>query len=321
MKNGKRILSIALALIVIGAAVCVFAHRVLGFDFGDSGTAEYVTRTYDVTENFRSISIEGDTEKIAFVLSGDGKCSVVCREEENWPHEVRVEGDTLMVSRKAENKWHFVNIGIITESPSITVYLPEKEYKALDIDSDTSDVDIPKDFFFGSISVIGNTGDVSCLASAASEIYIKTDTGDISLYDLSAGGMRLVSDTGNVELTNSEIKGDIDIREGTGRVTLVKVNCENLNSEGDTGKLFMTDVIASGVFKLDRTTGDISLDRCDAESIYIETDTGDVSGLLLSDKIFLTDTDTGKVKVPKSVSGGRCEIETDTGDISMEVIK
>ena len=133
--------------------------------------------------------------------------------------------------------------------------------------------------------------------------------------------MRLVSDTGNVELTNSEINGNIDIREGTGRVTLVKVNCENLNSEGDTGKLFMTDVIASGVFKLDRTTGDISLDRCDAESIYIETDTGDVSGLLLSDKIFLTDTDTGKVKVPKSTSGGRCEIETDTGDISMEVKK
>ena len=321
MKNGKTILSIALALIVIGTAVCVFAHRVLGFNLGESGTADYVTRTYDVTENFRSISIEGDTEKIAFVLSGDRKCTVVCREEEDWPHEVRVDGDTLKVSRKAENKWHFANIGIITESPSITVYLPKDEYKALDIDTDTSDVDIPKDFFFGSISVSDNTGDVSCLASVESEICIKTDTGDISLHDLSAGGMRLASDTGNVELTNSDIKGNIDIREGTGRVTLVKVNCEYLSSDGDTGKLLMTDVIASGEIKLDRTTGDISLDRCDAESIYIETDTGDVSGVLLSDKLFLTETDTGKVKVPKSVSGGRCEIYTDTGDISVEVKK
>ena len=321
MNNAKKILNIALVLIVIGTAVCVFAHRVLGFNLGNSGTGEYVTRTYDVTENFRSISIEGDTEKIDFVLSGDGKCAVVCREEEDWPHEVRVEGDTLKVSRRAEKKWHFADFGIITESPSITVYLPEKEYKALDIDSDTSDVDIPKDFLFGSISVSDDTGDVSCLASAEGKIHIKTDSGDLSMHDLSAGGMRLISDTGNVEMTNSDIKGNIDIREGTGRVTLVKVNCEYLSSDGDTGKLFMTDVIASGEFKLNRTTGDISLDRCDAESIYIETDSGDVSGVLLSDKIFLTGTDTGKVKVPKSMSGGRCEINTDTGDISIEVRK
>ena len=41
--------------------------------------------------------------------------------------------------------------------------------------------------------------------------------------------------------------------------------------------------------------------------------------LPLSDKVFLTETDTGKVDVPKSITGGRCEITTDSGDITVEV--
>ena len=50
-----------------------------------------------------------------------------------------------------------------------------------------------------------------------------------------------------------------------------------------------------------------------------DTDTGDVKGSLLSEKIFIPTTDTGDVDVPKTVTGGRCEITTDTGDIKITV--
>ena len=49
------------------------------------------------------------------------------------------------------------------------------------------------------------------------------------------------------------------------------------------------------------------------------TDTGEVKGTLRSEKIFFTESDTGKISVPKSVTGGRCEITTDTGDIEIEI--
>ena len=57
----------------------------------------------------------------------------------------------------------------------------------------------------------------------------------------------------------------------------------------------------------------------DAEAIFVQTDTGDVTGSLLTEKVFSTRTGTGRVSVPQSVTGGRCEISTDTGDIRIEI--
>ena len=46
-----------------------------------------------------------------------------------------------------------------------------------------------------------------------------------------------------------------------------------------------------------------------------ETSTGKVKGHLLTDKIFVTSTSTGKVRVPSTESGGICKVTTSTGDI------
>ena len=66
-------------------------------------------------------------------------------------------------------------------------------------------------------------------------------------------------------------------------------------------------------------TGDVTFDHSDAKSIFVETDTGDVEGTLTSEKVFITENSTGDVDVPKSITGGRCEIITDTGDIEIEI--
>ena len=42
-------------------------------------------------------------------------------------------------------------------------------------------------------------------------------------------------------------------------------------------------------------------------------------GSLLSDKVFITETDTGNVNIPKTTDGGKCEIKTDTGDIKIKI--
>ena len=72
---------------------------------------------------------------------------------------------------------------------------------------------------------------------------------------------------------------------------------------------------------MERSTGDVRMEGCDAAEIFILTDTGDVAGSLLSDKVFVVETDTGDVDVPRSAAGGRCEITTDTGDIRITVTK
>lgn len=277
--NKKKWIITGVIFLGVGVLICTIMLVTLGFDFKKLSKVTYVTNTYDVKENFKNITIKGDTEKISFVLSEDDECKVVCREDENNLHEVKVDGDTLIVKSKNKKHWHF-NIGIAMESPEITIYLPKEEYKLLKIESDTGDVNIPKDFKFSDISIKLDTGDVISDASVEGEINIMTDTGSISVTDTSA---------------------------------------ERLKLDTDTGRISMINVIASGEFNLSSDTGNVKFDSCDADTIYVKTDTGNVSGSLLSDKIFTADSDTGSVDVPKTNDGGKCEIKTDTGNIKIQI--
>jgi DUF4097 and DUF4098 domain-containing protein YvlB len=81
----------------------------------------------------------------------------------------------------------------------------------------------------------------------------------------------------------------------------------------------MKNLTAKEKLSIERSTGDVIFEGCDAGEIYVKTDTGDVKGTLLSEKVFLTDTDTGKISVPKTITGGRCEVSTDTGDIELSI--
>ena len=80
----------------------------------------------------------------------------------------------------------------------------------------------------------------------------------------------------------------------------------------------MNNVIAAEKFSVERSTGYVKLNGCDAAELYVKTNTGDVIGSLLTDKVFITDTDTGSVDVPKTAVGGKCEIKTDTGNIKIK---
>ena len=318
MSAVKKMIIAAVSLLVVGVLICGVTFAIYGFDYHKFSTVEYETNTYEVKEDFQNITIEANTEDIMFIPSSDGTCKVVCLEEKENPHQVSVEEDTLTICQEKQ-KIQFFNIGVITESPKIEVYLPNDTYQALLVDADTSDVNIPKDFSFDSICVTLDTGDIECQASVNANITMKTDTGNITISEISASEMKLTSDTGRMDIKNVELSGDLEIREDTGRVELENVTCRNLTSNGDTGEIVLTNVIASGEFNIESSTGDVHFNGCDAETIYVKTDTGDVTGSLLSDKVFITDTDTGNIDVPKTITGGRCEITTDSGDIEISV--
>ena len=316
MSKGKKWMIAAFILLGSGVLICCVTAAVLGFDFKRLSTVQYVTNTYEVGDDFKNIVISADVEDISFVLSDNGECKVVCYEEENDSHKVEIQGDTLSIVRSNIWKW---NLGITMDSPEITVYLPNSHYGVLSVDGDTGSVLIPEDFSFEDIDVTLDTGNISCKASVSGDISITTDTGHIAIAELSASGMILKSDTGGMDISDVELTENISITESTGRVVMNNVSCRNLISDGDTGSLTMTNVIASSEFNLERDTGNIEFNHCDAGTIYVSTDTGSVTGTLLTDKVFIIETDTGSVDVPKSITGGRCEITTDTGNVRITI--
>ena len=335
-KTVKKWLIAALALILAGTAMFTTALALCGWDVTKLGTVDYVETTLEPSGDFENISINVYTTDLRLLPSEDGKCRIVCYEDEKVSHTAEVKDGTLVIDTNDTRKWFTVSLSF--KSPTMEIYLPKNEYGFLEIMTDTGAVSLPDAFTFDMIKIVGNTGAVVCSASTKEDIDFDIDTGAILLSDVSAGGIRLQNQTGSIKLSGCTVTEYIDVeadtgfvslenitcsdllaKAGTGRVSLNGVTCNDLHAETDTGSIALENVVGSGKFELISDTGHIDLNGCDAAELYIETDTGSVSGELLTDKIFFAESDTGRVSVPKSMTGGRCEIKTDTGSIEMAV--
>ena len=173
--------------------------------------------------------------------------------------------------------------------------------------------------------------------TVSGEVAVERDTGELEIYGATMGGIVTKTSTGCVVMERVSAAGDIVLESSTGDITLTEIKCssfsqssstgdlrisnaecETFNSSASSSKLCMTSLIVSGTLTAERDSGDVTLDGCDANEIFITTDTGDVRGTLLTDKVFITRTDTGEIDVPETITGGKCKITTDTGDIKIE---
>ncbi len=290
----------------------------LKWDFTELSTGRNETNDYEITEKFKNISIITDTADILLVPYENQKTSVVCHEQKNMKHSVTVQNGELVIEIVDTRKW-YEYIGINFDTPKITVYIPQGEYGTLLVKSSTGNVEIPKDFKFENIDISESTGNVTNYASASENIIIKTSTGNIRVENVSAGTLDLSVSTGGIAVSNVTCEGDVTVGVSTGKAYLTDIACKSVISSGNTGNISLNNVVAAEKFSIVRSTGDVKFDRCDATAISVETDTGDVRGSLLTDKIFIIQTDTGNVDVPKTVTGGQCEITTSTGDINISI--
>ena len=313
----KAWLIAAALLILIGCILFGGVMIMLKWDFTKLSTGKFETSTHEITESFRSIQVNTDTADIVLVPTQES-CSVVCDEYEKVKHSVAVKDGTLVIEAIDTRAW-YEHIGIEFKTPKITVYLPETAYDALVIKENTGNVEIPADFTFLSIDVSVSTGDVHCYASTENMLKIRTSTGNIGVEHVTVGSLELSVTTGKVSVTDVSCRGDATVNVSTGKAYLTDVVCRGLTSSGSTGDLSLKAVVASEMLSIKRTTGDIKLERCDASEIVLKTSTGDVTGDLLTDKIFVCTTNTGDIDVPNSSQGGRCEITTGTGDVRISV--
>ena len=318
-KSTKISLIVAASLTLIGCVMFTTAMSVNNWDFMKLSTVEYEDNSYEISESFDSISVITDVADVKFLPSSDGVCRVVSHESENERHSVEVVDGTLTVKLEDTGAWR-ENIAIMSfDYPKVTVYLPVGEYGTLTLLGSTGAVEIPEDFSFNEVDINVTTGYVKYSASVNGFLNIRAETGYVSIENLSCGELRVKTTAGMIKGANISCSGRVDLKVGTGKTTLANLHADSLYSRGDTGKLILTDVTAAGVMDISRDTGDVKFERCDAGEIYVRTDTGDVTGTLLSEKLFFVSTDTGKKRVPMTEGGGKCVIETDTGDIIITI--
>ena len=320
MKKATKIwLVIAASLILIGFIMFISVMNQYKWDFTMLSTRTFETNDYELTEDFHSISIETSTANIQILPYNDGKCKVVCFEDIKSKHSVIVQEDTLVINEIDTRSW-YDHIGINFRSPAITIYLPKTEYDSIRIRDNTGKIEISNEFTLNSMEISSNTGNVKVFASVAELLKIKTTTGKIQVENLSAGTVDLTVSTGEVTVSNITCTEDVKIIVSTGKAKINKVTCKNLISKGNTGDIILNNVVASESFSIQRSTGCVKFENSDAAEIFATTDTGDITGTLLSDKVFIPKTDTGRIDVPKTSTGGKCELTTDTGNIKITIL-
>ncbi len=308
----------AISLVLVGSIIFIGVMTMLNWDFSKLSTVKYDINDYDIEQQYKNISIDTKTADIVFELTDKSDTFAECVEQKNAKHSFEVKDGTLYIKLNDQRKW-YEYIGISFNTQKITVHIPKGEYGELLINSDTSNIVLPKELKFENVDISVSTGDVKNSASILKNLNITTSTGDIDIDNITAEKIDLSVSTGRVNASSVVCKGDFSVNVSTGKINFSDIKCKNIFSKGSTGNVNLKNVIASELFEITRSTGKVTLDKCDAKELNITTDTGDVKGTLLSDKIFIIRSDTGRINVPKTVSGGKCEITTDTGDILINI--
>lgn len=236
--------------------------------------------TYPVSGNFTDISVTDYYADVQFRVSRDGSVSVVTRDAADVTHTVRVEGNTLTVTRPepsvGQRLFHHDD-----DDPEVTIYLPAGNYGALTVSNTSGDIESAAQLGFASANLTTVSGDIDLNGPVSGKIVCNTTSGDAELNDSYIQSLKVVSVSGDASLE---------------RVT------------------------AAGAVTIETTSGDVELERSDAASLTISTTSGEVEGSLLTSKNFAVSSSIGRVSAPAAdPAGGPCTVTTTSGDIRLAV--
>ena len=130
------------------------------------------------------------------------------------------------------------------------------------------------------------------------------------------------ANVGRVDIHEFVCNGTMAVQANTGEITLASVSCKGLALKGNTGCVSLNHCKGEEGIAIQQNTGKVLLNQCFAPKISVKTNTGKVQGKLPHNMVFNVRTTTGKIQVPQPPVGetvvGRCEIKTNTGNITFE---
>lgn len=318
MKN--KTLWIAGILTLTGIILCIAAASIAGFDRNRMSTASFVTKTQSVDWEFSSIVVEAEEADVRLLPAEDGECRVVCLESENGSitYTVSVSGGVLTVRMNDSRRWYEYTDFFIGNT-SVDLYLPESSYDNLTVSTTGGSIHVPDAFSFDNVQVESSSGSVRFSAGAGETLTLRTAGGNITVSGTSPKSMSVCSNSGNINMEGVDIEGAFIGETDSGSLSLTDVTSGTLTVKTDSGEIILNDVVVSETLCARSQSGNVKMNRCDGGDLNIRTSGGNVSGTLLSDKVFITDTSSGRVNVPHTATGGVCEIKTNSGNIDISI--
>ncbi len=341
-KTKKCAMFISLVMMIAGAAIFFIAFAVAGFKFQNLSTEKITTQNFEIKEPFQRISVSSYEYDLNILKSQDEKCRIVYTGNQKQPLVCNVKGKELVIDLHNNKKW-YENIGLnfqfaLPDDTGIRVYLPEKEYEAINASSYSGGIFIDSGFSFDEANIDTSSGNIKASGmtaekldiqsysgkidiseiSSSDNINIGTQSGAITAENVNANNASIDSYSGKVSLENLIAKGSLSVGTQSGDVEL-SGSADSVTVNTFSGRASLENAIAKTSLSVETQSGNVEFNNCDAGKITVDTYSGSVSGTLLSDKIFSTSTYSGSVNVPISSGTEICAITTTSGNINISV--
>ena len=269
------------------------------------------TLRFSITDTFRGLKVEAVAGDVRLLPSSEDRCVVVCSDTSGFSYTAVVEEDMLVIQEKGESSFS-------KENGEILVYLPQPRYDSLNITTESGSVDVTMDFAFGDVNIRTVAGETAYRGTADGSMSLESESGRILITGVSPNEAQIKTESGSIIAQSVLVGEDLNIQTVTGDLTLAYVKCKNATVTVANGQSMLEQVLALEHIQLTGQTGNVVLTDCDAATLEIKTTAGNVTGTLLTDKRFHTDTETGEVTVPDT-TGGVCHVITESGNIHLQI--
>ena len=176
--------------LLAAAALVILGLGLLAWSVHEDATAlggALVTNTYEIKETYTGI--RACTSADIRLEPTDGQdTTVICQEEQDRLHTVRVEDGVLTILEQ-EPRHDRRLVQLQFKTPVVTICLPRGDYDALSIEGDVGDVNVPQGLRFETAAITASTGDVDFSASVQQTLAVHLSTGEIRLDGIGAGVM------------------------------------------------------------------------------------------------------------------------------------
>jgi DUF4097 and DUF4098 domain-containing protein YvlB len=315
MKKG-----IAVTLIILAVGICI---ALIGFGSGgwhikgfwvDRGGIHLsnndLGELIKVDESFKSFSnieVKADYLEQITVKEGDAFAVKGQNYERYGGLTVELDGNTLVVNAVREKRW---NIDFVVDE-----WLDWDRWK-----NDTwVEITYPRGTQLRSTELIVNAGSVYTRSLDTDSLRIVNDFGNVDVSGLSCEDMELDLNAGDASVANVNASGNVIVNNDFGRFDISSVTCNKIEVKANSGDVSLTDVDAAKSIEVKNDMGRVDVDGATADSLILDLNAGD----LRADDIKAEDIDVindfGKITFDRLVFTGRCIMESNAGDVELDL--
>ncbi|WP_075980065.1 DUF4097 family beta strand repeat-containing protein [Bacillus massilinigeriensis] len=255
----KKLASGLLLLLVIGMVGTIVSLKANGgFSFDTYNVSDKKTVN---GENIEEVEIDSSSSDVKVVPTDEKEISIELsgkvskKLKRKLQLDVVERGNKLEVALKGENQLKF-NIGVLIVDTNINVYLPEKVYQSIKVETSSGSNEID--------------------SLKAKELSLRTSSGDLLARDSVAEDTFIIqSSSGEVDLKNN--KANIfDVKVSSGSLYAVDLDGKESTFHSSSGEISLKNVI--GEIVAEASSGEIIIDNEETTgNMYTETSSGDVS--------------------------------------------